>query len=83
MAKKTQEKYEAILNAMQYDKWYKASEFESVADVKESRVKVLLKNMTEQGMIESTVVQRGRCIGKFLNNVMHNNSEKHCSSLSF
>ncbi len=45
VAEKTQEKYDAILNAMQPDKWYKASEFESIAGVKESRIKVLLKDM--------------------------------------
>ena len=53
MTKKTQEKYDAILNAMQPDKWYKVSEFEDVADVKESRIKVLLKDLSEQGLIES------------------------------
>lgn len=54
MAKKTQEKYQAILNAMQHEQWYKASEFECIVGVKESRIKELLKNMIEQGMIEST-----------------------------
>ena len=53
MTKKTQEKYDAILTAMQPDKWYKASEFETIAGVKESRIKVLLKDMTVQGLIES------------------------------
>ncbi len=66
MTKKTQEKYEAILNAMQPDKWYKASEFESVVDVKESRVKVLLKDMTEQGVIESTGSTKGKMYRKVL-----------------
>lgn len=58
--KKTQEKYDAILNAMQPDKWYKASEFEDVADVKESRIKVLLKDLSEQGLIESTGGTKGK-----------------------
>lgn len=58
--KKTQEKYDAILNAMQPDKWYKASEFEDVADVKESRIKVLLKDLSEQGLIESTGSTKGK-----------------------
>lgn len=57
---KTQEKYDAILNAMQPDKWYKASEFEDVADVKESRIKVLLKDLSEQGLIESTGSIKGK-----------------------
>ena len=60
VTKKTQEKYDAILNAMQPDKWYKASEFEYVADVKESRIKVLLKDLSEQGLIESTGSTKGK-----------------------
>jgi DNA-binding IclR family transcriptional regulator len=60
VTKKTQEKYEAILKYMQPDKWYKASEFESVVGVKESRVKVLLKDMTEQGLIECTGSTKGK-----------------------
>lgn len=60
VTKKTQEKYDTILNAMQPDQWYKASEFESIVGVKESRVKVLFKDMTEQGLIESA----GRTKGK-------------------
>lgn len=60
VTKKTQEKYDAILNAMQPDKWYKASEFEDVADVKESRIKVLLKDLSEQGLIKSTGSTKGK-----------------------
>lgn len=64
VTKKTQEKYDAILNAMQPDKWYKASEFETIAGVKESRIKVLLKDMTEQGLIESTGSTKGKMYRK-------------------
>ncbi len=63
---KTQEKYEAILNAMQPDIWHKASEFENVVGVKESQIKDLFKNMTEQGMIVSTGNIKGRCIRKLI-----------------
>jgi Mn-dependent DtxR family transcriptional regulator len=45
---------------MQPNKWYKASEFESVIGVKESRVKALLKDMTEQGLVESTGSTKGK-----------------------
>lgn len=62
--KKTQEKYDAILNAMQPDKWYKASEFESIAGVKESRIKVLLKEMTEQEFVKSTGSTKGKMYRK-------------------
>lgn len=64
VTKKTQGKYEAILNAMQPEQWYKASEFESVVDVKESRIKVLLKDLTEQGMIESIGSTKGKMYKK-------------------
>ena len=64
VTKKTQEKYEAILSYTQFDKWYKASEFESVVDVKESRIKVLLKDMTEQGVLESTGITKGKMYRK-------------------
>ena len=60
VTKKTQEKYDIILNAMQPNTWYKASEFESIVDVKESRIKVLLKDMAEQGLIESTGSTKGK-----------------------
>lgn len=64
VAKKTLEKYDAILNAMQPDTWHKASEFEAIAGVKESRIKVLLKDMTEQGLIESTGNTKGKMYKK-------------------
>ncbi len=52
------------MKAMQPDKWYKAYEFESIAGVKESRIKVLLKDMTEQGLIESTGSTKGKMYKK-------------------
>lgn len=64
VTKKTLEKYDAILNAMQPDKWYKASEFETIAGVKESRIKVLFKDMLEQGLIESTGSTKGKMYRK-------------------
>ena len=60
VAKKTQEKYKAILNMMQSGKLYKASEFESIVDVKESRIKELLSDLTEQGLIESVGSTKGK-----------------------
>ncbi len=64
VTKKTQEKFDAILNAMQPDKWHKASEFEAIAGVKESRIKVLLKDMMEQGLIESSGSTKGKMYRK-------------------
>ncbi len=57
---KTVEKYEKILEFMQPETWYKASEFESVALVKESRIKTLLTDLQEQGRIESEGSTKGR-----------------------
>ena len=64
VTKKTQEKYDAILNSMLPDMWYKASEFETIASVKESRIKVLLKEMLEQGLIESIGSTKGKMYKK-------------------
>ena len=64
VTKRTEAKYDAILKAMQPDKWHKASEFEAVAGVKESRIKVLLKDMLEQGLIESTGSTKGKMYKK-------------------
>ena len=66
VTKKTQEKYTLILNAMQPDRWYKASEFESVVDVKESRIKELLKDMVEQGLIEGSGSTKGKQYRKLM-----------------
>ncbi|MCI8929250.1 MAG: hypothetical protein HFI96_16500 [Lachnospiraceae bacterium] len=60
MTKRTQEKYKLILNMMESGKWYKASEFESVVDVKESRIKVLLNELTELGLVESVGSTKGK-----------------------
>ena len=49
---------------MQLDNWYKASEFEEIVGVKESRVKVLLKDMIELGLIESTGSTKNRMYRK-------------------
>ena len=60
MTKKTQEKYNAILSSMQPNEWYKASEFETVVEVKESRIKELLKDLVGQGLLESKGSTKGK-----------------------
>lgn len=60
VTKKTEEKYNAILSTMQPNEWYKASEFEDIVGVKESRTKVLLKDLMEQGLIESKGSTKGK-----------------------
>lgn len=64
---KTVEKYNAILNAMEWDKWYRASEFEQVVNVKDSRIKILLNELTEQGFIESIGSTKGKKYRKIRN----------------
>ena len=59
-AKKTLENQMLILDSMQYGMWYKASDFEGVVSVKESRIKELLKDLTEQGKIESMGNTKGK-----------------------
>lgn len=53
-----------ILDSMQHGVWYKASDFEKVVSVKESRIKELLKDLTEQGKIESTGSTKGKMYRK-------------------
>lgn len=45
---------------MRPGEWYKASEFEGVVDVKEFRIKVLLKDLVEQGLIEGKGSTKGK-----------------------
>ena len=49
-----------ILNSMQHGVWYKASDFEEVVSVKESRIKELLKDLTEMAKIESAGSTKGK-----------------------
>ena len=66
MTKKTQEKYDAILTKMKPDVWYKTQEIELFADVKTSRVKILLKDLLEMQLIESSGSTKGRLYRKIL-----------------
>ena len=49
---------------MQHGVWYKTSDFEEVVAVKESRIKELLKNLTEQGKIEAIGSTKGKMYRK-------------------
>ncbi len=60
VTKKTLKNQMLILDSMKYGVWYKASDFEGVVSVKESRIKELLKDLTEQGKIESTGSTKGK-----------------------
>lgn len=64
MAKKTLENQILILDSMQQGVWYKTTHFEDVVSVKESRIKELLKDLTEQGKIESIGSTKGKMYRK-------------------
>lgn len=64
VAKKTLENQRLILDSMQHGVWYKASDFEVIVPVKETRIKQLLKNLVEQGQIESTGSTKGKMYRK-------------------
>ena len=49
---------------MQPDVWYKISDFEGIAPVKESRMKELLKGLIAQGKITSTGNTKGKMYQK-------------------
>lgn len=55
-----------ILEHMQHGVWYKVSDFKEVVSVKESRIKELLKDLTEQERIESTGSTKGKMYRKSL-----------------
>lgn len=64
VTKKTMGNYSLILNAMQPDKWYKVTEFVDMVDVKESRIKILLRQLAEQGYVETTGTTKGKMYKK-------------------
>ena len=60
MSKKTQSYFLTILDAMEYDKWYKTADLINILDVKEIRTKALLRYMADNGMLESNDATKAR-----------------------
>ena len=60
VTKKTQGQYSRILSAMQPDIWYKAADFAEVVDVGGRRVEVLLSELVELDMLESSGATKGK-----------------------
>lgn len=58
------EKYAAIINAMEPEAWYKATQFEDIVKVKETRIKELLADLCKQGKVETTGSTKGRMYKK-------------------
>lgn len=57
---KTQSQYDVILAFMKDDVWYKASEFEDVLGLKETRTKELLRNLVGEGILIDNQAIKGR-----------------------
>ena len=60
VSKKTQSYFLTILDAMEYDKWYETADLINILDVKETRTKVLLRYMADNGMLESNDATKAR-----------------------
>lgn len=60
VTKKTQEHYDKILSFMNVDVWYKAGDFMNVLDVKERRIKVLLNELVENGLLVDEGLTKGK-----------------------
>lgn len=64
LTKRTQEKYQMLLDSMQQEKWYKTLELEGILEVGESRLKAILRDMTKRGFLESSGSTKGRLYKK-------------------
>ena len=64
VTEKTLRNYEALLGFMQPNVWYKATELIDAVSVKESRLKALLADLVEQGVIEVKGSTKGKVYKK-------------------
>ena len=53
------------MDNMQPGVWYKESDFEEIVSVKESRIKELLRELTQQGEIETKGSTKGKMYRKY------------------
>lgn len=60
VTKKTQEQYEKILAFMKPNTWYKAAELVDVVGVKESRTKILLRELVAEEKLEDDGATKGK-----------------------
>lgn len=60
VTKKTLVQYETILSAMKPGVWYQASEFIDILDVKESRMKILLRELVAAQRLEDDGATKGK-----------------------
>ena len=60
VTKKTQKQHEMILEYMQFDRWYKASDISQLLGVKETRTKELLKGLVAVGKLMDDGATKGK-----------------------
>ena len=60
VTKKTQKQHEMILEYMQFDSWYKASDISQLLGVKETRTKELLKELVAVGKLMDDGATKGK-----------------------
>ena len=57
---KTLIQYEKILSYMQLNRWYKAADFINILDVKERRIKNILRELVDDGKLIDNGVTKGK-----------------------
>ena len=60
VTKKTLKQYEAILSVMKPGVWYQAKELLGVLDVKENRIKILLRELVAAQRLEEDGATKGK-----------------------
>ena len=60
VTEKTQAHYDAILEFMKTDSWYKVSDLTGVLGIKETRTKELLRSLVKDGLLADNGVIKGR-----------------------
>lgn len=57
---KTLKQYQLILSYMEEDTWYKVTDFIDILDVKERRIKNILRELVEDGKLIDNGVTKGK-----------------------
>ena len=60
VTQKTLIQYEKILSYMQLNRWYKAADFINILDVKERRIKNILRELVDDGKLIDNGVTKGK-----------------------
>lgn len=60
VTQKTLIQYEKILSYMQLNRWYKVADFINILDVKERRIKNILRELVDDGKLIDNGVTKGK-----------------------